>query len=86
MPVEQAFLYGSYARNDANENSDIDVLLVSDKISGDNLEAVGKIYRLAYPIDPRIEPYLVSKKRFLDQNVYSTVIDAVRREGIEIKA
>ena len=85
IPVEQAFLYGSYARNQAHSNSDIDVLLVSDKIDSENLDIVGEIYRLAYPIDPHIEPYLISKEKFLNDDS-SFIIDAVRKEGIEIKA
>ena len=85
IPVEQAFLYGSFARNEANELSDIDVLLVSDKIRERNLKIVGKIYRLAYSVDYRIEPFLVSKKKFLKDQT-SVIIDAVRKEGIEIKA
>ena len=30
MPVEKAYLYGSYARGEENEESDIDILLVSE--------------------------------------------------------
>ena len=29
IPVTKAYLYGSWARNEANENSDIDVMVVS---------------------------------------------------------
>lgn len=85
IPVEQAFLYGSYARNEMRKESDIDVLLISDKIDSDDLRTIGRIYRLAYPIDPRIEPYLITKEKFLNDEI-SFIIDAVRKEGIEIKA
>ncbi len=32
LKISKAFLYGSYARNDSNEDSDIDVMLVSEKL------------------------------------------------------
>ena len=30
VPVKKAYLFGSYSRNDANENSDIDILVELD--------------------------------------------------------
>jgi predicted nucleotidyltransferase len=78
--VEKAFLYGSYLSNTANEDSDIDVMLVTDH---ENDDLAGKTWALTRRINSRIEPYLVGKERFYN-NIHSPLIDLVKRTGLEI--
>ncbi len=82
--IQKAFLYGSYARNDANEQSDIDVMLISEIFDKNDDKQIGKIWRLTTKINTRIEPYTVGINRFLKDDV-SPLLEIVRREGIEIK-
>ncbi len=83
IPIEIAYLYGSYARNEANKNSDIDVMLVSDFFDTDDVYILSKPWNYTTNIDYRIEPVAISSKRFKTDDV-SPLLEMVRREGIEI--
>ena len=63
IPVVQAYLFGSYARNLADEWSDIDLAIVTDSFVGDSFDFRFLLTKLARRIDPDIEPhpYLVSE-------------------------
>jgi predicted nucleotidyltransferase len=80
ITVDKAYLYGSYLSNTATEESDIDVLIVTEN-ENDNL--TGKIWSLTKRVNSRIEPYLIDKDRFIN-NKDSILIDLVKRTGIEI--
>ena len=80
ITVYKAYLYGSYLTNTATEDSDIDVLIVTEN-ENDNL--TGKIWSLTKRVNSRIEPYLIDKDRFIN-NKDSLLIDLVKRTGIEI--
>lgn len=78
ISVDKAFLYGSYLSDSARDESDIDLMIVTEN---DNL--VGKIWSLTKKVNSKIEPYLVGKKRFhSDEN--SPLIDIVKKTGLEI--
>ena len=85
IPIEKAYLYGSYARNQANNDSDIDVMLVSDFFDSNDVYILSKPWNYTVEIDYKIEPVSVSKKRFMSDDV-SPLLEIVRREGIEITA
>lgn len=80
ITVDKAYLYGSYLSNTATEDSEIDVLIVTEN-ENDNL--TGKIWSLTKRVNSRIEPYLIDKDRFIN-NKDSLLIDLVKRTGIEI--
>lgn len=80
ITFDKAYLYGSYLSNTATEDSDIDVLIVTEN-ENDNL--TGKIWSLTKRVNSRIEPYLIDKDRFIN-NKDSLLIDLVKRTGIEI--
>jgi uncharacterized protein len=54
--IEKAFLFGSYARKNASEDSDIDIALVSADFSGSRFYDRRKIIPLRRNIDNRLEP------------------------------
>ena len=54
-------LYGSYARGNWQENSDIDVAVIVDCLNTDCLEIMALLYKLRRGIDDRIEPVLLEK-------------------------
>ena len=85
ISIDKAYLYGSYARNEATEESDIDVMLLS-KLFDKNFDNIaGKIWTLSKDYDILIEPYMVGTNKF-QTDEYSPIFEIVRREGIEIKA
>ena len=57
--VKQIYLFGSYAKGNAKEESDIDVAIVLDKIGDDYLAQSTKLFQLRRKIDLRIEPVLL---------------------------
>jgi predicted nucleotidyltransferase len=85
IPIEKAFLYGSHARGEQDEDSDIDVMLVSEVYDENDDRTVGKTWRISMSIDTRIEPYTVGKQRFLTDE-FSPLLQIVKEEGLEIQA
>jgi len=53
------FLFGSYAKGTATEDSDIDIAVVVNDFTGNHLETAAKLYNLTWDIDTRIEPILL---------------------------
>lgn len=83
ISVEKAFLYGSYSLNTATENSDIDLMLVTNNKDANDDLIVGRIWSLTRKVNPRIEPFLISSERF-SQNIDSPLVELVKQKGIEI--
>lgn len=81
--IDKAFLYGSYSTNSETENSDIDLLIVSKEFDASDDLLIGKIWYLANKINSKIEPYIVSSKRF-NSDESSPLIQLVKQEGIAI--
>ena len=81
--IFKAYLFGSYARNQATENSDIDVLLVSDAFDTDDDVVLSKPWSPKYRLDYRIEPVAIGLKRF-NTDDSSLILEVVKNEGLEI--
>jgi predicted nucleotidyltransferase len=81
IKIDQAYLYGSWARNEAGSESDIDLMLVSDNFDTDDDLILSKPWRYTAQIDPRIEPVAIGTKRFMN-DASSPLIEAVKRDGI----
>ena len=56
--VKMVILFGSYSKNLAREDSDIDVAVVVDRYPNDVLTAEVELFKLRRQIDSRIEPVL----------------------------
>ena len=83
ISIDKAYLFGSYARNQANENSDIDVLLVSAAFDTDDDVILSKPWSPKFRNNYLIEPVAIGLKRFqTDDN--SIILEIVRKEGFEI--
>ncbi len=80
ITINKAYLYGSYLSNTAEDDSDIDIMIVTEN-EDDYLS--GKIWSLTRKVNSKIEPYLVGKGRF-NADVNSPLIDLVKRTGLEI--
>ena len=80
IPVEKAFLFGSYLTGSATEESEIDVMIVSEH--EDDILA-GKVWSLTSKVDSRIEPILVGNQRFAEDN-FSPIIDLVKKSGLRV--
>lgn len=81
--IFKAYLFDIHSRNQANENSDIDVLLVSDAFDTEDDVVLSNPWSPKYRKDYRIEPVAMGRKQFqIDDN--PIILEVVRNEGLEI--
>ena len=83
ISVYKAYLFGSYSTNTASNNSDIDVMIVSDNYDENDDQASGKIWSLTRKLNTKIEPFLIGKKKF-NEDKSSPLISMIKKYGIEI--
>ena len=83
ISVNRAFLFGSYSNDSSSEESDIDVMIVSDKYDETDDIAVGKIWKLTRKINTKIEPFLIGLKKFREDDS-SPLVSMIKTNGIEI--
>jgi len=68
IQVIQAYLFGSYATGRADEWSDIDLAIITDKFVGDGFDFRFLLTKLARTIDPDIEPHPYLLSEFNESN------------------
>lgn len=61
LQFENIYLFGSYARGESREDSDIDVAIIVDRIEGDYFNINPLLWRLRRQVDDRIEPILIER-------------------------
>ena len=59
---KKIILFGSFARGNYRNDSDIDIMVIFDKIEGSFLEKEVDLYKLRRSIDENIEPVLYEEK------------------------
>ncbi len=81
--VEKAVVYGSRAEGKARDESDVDLAIVSPDLGRDRFEERSMLLRLAWRIDPRIEPVPVSSDSY-EKDTWIPLIYEIKQKGIEI--
>lgn len=79
--ITSIILFGSYANGTENENSDIDIAIVSDDFD-DIYDCMAVLMGMTWDIDARIEPHPIKKKDFEDVTNY--FIKEVIDTGIKV--
>ena len=54
-------LFGSHAKGNAREDSDVDVAVIVDGLSGDYFSTRPLLWKIRREVDDRIEPVLIEK-------------------------
>ena len=67
--VAAIILFGSYAKGTENEDSDIDIAVISDDFE-DIYECMANLMGMTWDIDARIEPHPIKKKDFDEASDY----------------
>ena len=81
VPVKYGVLFGSYARGQQHEWSDIDLLVVSPRYDRKwTHKDWAKLWVVAAHTDVRIEPIPVGEKQYKEDDG-SLIIEVARREG-----
>lgn len=61
--IDKVILFGSYAKGNQREDSDIDVAIVVNSIEQDFFTYAPLLWKLRREIDDRIEPILIEKNK-----------------------
>lgn len=59
--IDKVVLFGSYAKGNQRENSDIDVAIIVNSVEQDFFSYAPLLWKLRREIDDRIEPVLIEK-------------------------
>jgi len=78
--IKKVFLFGSFARGNEKDGSDIDVALIFENMS-DFYATQRDLMKLRRGIDLRIEPHPIKSENFNSSNPFAHEID---KTGIEI--
>ena len=82
IPFEQVYLYGSYAKGDSREDSDIDLAIIVDEWLPDIFDVQFELMKLGRKVDTRIEPHPIRKSDFDKTNPY---VQEILTAGKEIR-
>ena len=64
IELHSLYVYGSYARGNYTEDSDIDIAVVADGFTGDLIEDTFYLMKIRRSVDNRIEPHPFSVEEF----------------------
>lgn len=70
ISFEKAYLFGSYATGNEEEESDIDLAIIAEDWIPDIFDAQFKLMKIAKKVDTRIEPHLFRKEDFENGNPF----------------
>lgn len=86
IPARRAVLFGSQARGDAHELSDIDLVILSSALEPPRShELIAALWRLRIHTDSRIEPIACGEKEW-ETDDSRIILEIARREGVMIEA
>ena len=79
MKFDEMILFGSYAKGNARENSDVDVAIVVETLPGDYFSTRPLLWKIRREIDDRIEPVLIEKNH--DESGF---LSEIKKTGVAI--
>ncbi len=82
IPVERMILFGSYARGNERNDSDIDICVVSPKLGKDEMKEMSQLNFLHWKLDNRIEAHPVSSKDYA--STATPLISEIKKYGVEV--
>jgi len=86
LQITEAVLFGSYAKGESDEDSDLDILLVcSDFQENSSEEIKNKLWSLRANTDSRIEPIPIAEQEW-SKGAGGIIADIARKEGVRISA
>ncbi len=86
IDATRAILFGSYARGDADEWSDIDIIVIAPVFdTRRDRELVTKLWVLSAHTDSRIEPIACGEREW-ETDDGRPILEYARLEGVEIAA
>ncbi|MCU0663512.1 MAG: nucleotidyltransferase domain-containing protein [Myxococcota bacterium] len=84
VPVSRVVLFGSWARGQANEWSDIDVVVISPIFDAPNSRSLSALlWKALICVGGYLEPVPCGERRWIEDDE-SPIIEIARREGVEV--
>jgi predicted nucleotidyltransferase len=78
LPIDKVLLYGSYAKGQATERSDIDVAVVVDETDHSRrIEITTKLFDSAFRVDPAIEPKCIFRDEYENHDEASILAEII---------
>ncbi len=86
IPVEEIILFGSYAYGNPNEDSDIDLCILSNLNGQRKIDLIRKARKAIVPITSKpIDILVYDQNEFYDRaNVVSTLEFKIKNEGVKV--
>jgi predicted nucleotidyltransferase len=81
-PFSAVYLFGSYAKGDAREESDIDIAVLSDKLRENWNKNEEILWKLGADVDLRIEPVGFTPEDFSDG--MDPMVREIKKTGIKV--
>lgn len=82
IPIQEVYLFGSYAKGTTHKWSDIDIGVVSPSFGNDPIEERVILMRIGDKININIEPHPFSPEDFADE--WNPLAREIKRTGIKI--
>jgi len=84
--ASRAVLYGSFARGEADQHSDIDLVVIAPEFDlGRDFETINRLWETTILADNRIEPIPCGEKEW-ESGDGRPILEVARREGVVIEA
>lgn len=83
VQVSDAILFGSWARDNAKPESDIDICIVSPQLGKDLISEIVKLRQLSFNIDNRIEPMPMAPEDMIDK--FNPLANEINKYGIKLQ-
>ncbi len=82
IPVTAFIVFGSVARNEMHDQSDIDIAVVGTSFRGDRFEEMRDIRKLRLSFGYKLQPIWFYPEHLEDK--YSTLAQEIKRNGIAV--
>lgn len=84
LPVRKVLLYGSHAKGNAGQDSDIDVaVVVAETDHSRRIEITARLFDSAFRIDPALEPKCIFQDEYEDHD-QASILAEILATGVEI--
>lgn len=85
LRISKVLLYGSYPKNRATKDSDIDICIVSPDFGNNKAKEMSYLRKKAYKINLLLEPIPLSPSEWEEKD-YLPLIAEIKKHGIEINS
>lgn len=82
IPVDSVIVFGSFARGESHEESDVDIAVIGKPFLDSRHEEAIAVRKARWPLSMKIHPIWMYED-YLD-NKFSTLADEIRSDGVEV--